>query len=90
VNSMARKLTQRELRWRSGRILRALDGGEEFVITRRGRAIGELRPYGRRQFVSTDQLIAAAKNLPSIDYEELRADLDRYVDQDPTPRFWVD
>ena len=37
-----------------------------------------------------EQLIAAFKGAPSIDYEELRADIDRYVDQDPTPRYWVE
>lgn len=90
MNSMTRKLTQRELRRRSGKILRALDGGEEFVLTRKGRPVGELLPYRGRYFVPAEQLIAAAKGLPAIDYEEFRADIDRYVDQDPTPRYWVD
>lgn len=90
MNSMTRKLTQRELRRRSGRILRALDGGEEFVLTRKGKPVGELRPIKRRQFVPTDQLIAALKNVPSIDYEELRADLDAVADPDPTPRYWLE
>jgi antitoxin (DNA-binding transcriptional repressor) of toxin-antitoxin stability system len=83
---MTRKLTHRELRRHSRKVLRALDGGEEFVFTRKGRPVGELRPY-RRYFVPTEHLIARAKNLPSINYEEFRADVDRYVDQDPTPRF---
>jgi len=68
----------------------ALDGGEDFIVTRNGKPVGELRPYKRRQFVPTKQLIAAFKGAPTIDYEELRADIDRYVDQDPTPRYWVD
>jgi prevent-host-death family protein len=84
---MTRKLTQREFRNNSGEVMRALDEGEDFIVTRNGRPIGELRPFKRRQFVPTKQLIAAFKNVPGIDYEELRADIDRYVDQDPTPRF---
>lgn len=84
---MTRKLTQRELRNDSGEVMRALDAGEDFIVTRNGRPVGELRPYRPRQFVRADKLIAAFKNVPSIDYEELRADIDRCVDQDPTPRF---
>lgn len=84
---MTRKLTQRELRRKSGEVMCALDEGEDFLITRKGKPIGELRPYGRRQFVPTKQVVAAFKNAPSIDYEQFRADIDRYVDQGPTPRF---
>ncbi len=84
---MTRKLTQRELRNNSGEVMRALDAGEDFIVTRNGKPVGELRPYLRRQFVPTKQIVAAFKNVPSIDYEELRADLDAVVDQDPTPRF---
>jgi antitoxin (DNA-binding transcriptional repressor) of toxin-antitoxin stability system len=92
VNSMTRKLTQRELRWRSGKILRALDGGEEFVVTRKGKPIGELRPIRRRKgpFIPKEEFIALFAGAPDIDYEQLREDIDRYVDQDPTPRYWVD
>lgn len=87
---MKRKLTQRELRSNSGEVMRALDDGEDFIVTRNGRPVGELRPYKRRQLVPTKRLIAAFEGAPSIDYEELRADIDRHVDQDPTPRRWVD
>ena len=89
--SMTRKLTQRELRNNSGEMMRALDAGEDFVVTRNGKPVGELRPYKRRQFVpgkSSSSLRSKAHR--SIDYEELRADIDRYVDQDPTPRYWVE
>jgi len=87
---MTKKLTQRELRNNSGEVMRALDAGEDFIVTSNGKPVGELRPYRRRQFVPTKQLIAAFQNVPSIDYEELRADLDAVADQDPTPRYWVE
>jgi prevent-host-death family protein len=87
---MSKGLTQRELRNNSGEIMRELDKGKDFVVTRNGRPVGELRPYKRRQFVPTRQLIAAFQNVPGIDYEELRADLDAVVDQNPTPRYWVE
>jgi len=90
ATTMTRKLTQRELRNDSGEIMRALDGGEDFIVTRNGKPVGELRPYRQRQFVPTKELIEAFQGAPSIDYEELRADLDRYVDQDPTPRYLVE
>jgi len=67
--------------------MRALDRGESFVVTRNGTPVGELRPYGRRQFVPAEQVIAAFAHVPGIDYEQLRADIDAHVDQDPTPRY---
>ena len=38
---MARSITQRELRNESGEIMRALDRGESFVVTRNGRRLSE-------------------------------------------------
>jgi prevent-host-death family protein len=86
IDPMARELTQRELRNNSGEIMRALDRGESFVVTRRGVPVGELKPIGRRQFVSTAALLESLAKLPPIDYEQFRADVDAFVDQDPTPR----
>jgi prevent-host-death family protein len=83
---MTRELTQRELRNKSGEIMRALDRGEDFVITRNGSPVGELRPYRRRQFVPRDVVVATFKGAPHIDYEEFRADVDAILDHDPTPR----
>lgn len=83
---MARELTQRELRNQSGEIMRALDRGEDFIVTRNGTAVGELRPLRRRQFVLTDEVLAAFAALEPIDLDRLRADIDAIVDQDPTPR----
>ena len=85
---MTRELTQRELRNQSGEIMRALDRGEDFVVTRNGKPVGELRPIRPRQFVPKEALLAAFAGAPKIDYERLRADIDAVVDQDPTPRFW--
>jgi len=66
--------------------MRALDAGEDFIVTRNGRPVGELRPYRRRQFMSRQAFIELFAGSPHIDYEQFRADIDRYVDQDPTPR----
>lgn len=66
--------------------MRALDRGEEFIVTRNGVPVGELKPIRKRRFVPAEVAIAMFGGAPRIDYEQFRADLDRYVDQDPTPR----
>jgi prevent-host-death family protein len=79
---VAEIITQRELRNDSGDIMRRLDHGEAFVVTRNGVPVGELVPLRRRRFVSREAVLAAFANAPSIDGSKLREDLDRYVDQD--------
>ncbi|MGC1852575.1 MAG: hypothetical protein WA687_09080 [Solirubrobacterales bacterium] len=36
------------------------------------------------------ELAEALAGIPRIDYEQLRADIDAVVDQDPTPRYLVE
>jgi len=83
---VAKQLTQRELRNNSGEIMRALDRGEQFVVTRRGVPVGELVPVGRKRVVSATALLDALAGGPQIDPKRFKADLDKFVDQDPTPR----
>lgn len=83
---MAREITQRELRNGSGEIMRALDRGESFVVTRNGVPVGELAPVRTRQFVSSGAAVAAFASAPSIAPDRFRADIDAALDQDPTPR----
>jgi prevent-host-death family protein len=83
---VSRELTQRELRNESGEIMRALDRGESFVITRRGVPVGELSPVGRRRRVSADALLDAFEKAQPIDVDRLRSDLDALAEQDPEPR----
>lgn len=83
---MARELTQRELRNESGEIMRALDHGESFVVTRNGVPVGELIPLRERQFVNAETVVAAFGGAPRIDPDRFRADLDAVIDQDPLPR----
>jgi len=84
--SMAREITQRELRNDSGEIMRALDRGESFVVTRNGVAVGELVPLRRRRFVPAEAAVAAMSGAAPVDVERFRADVDTVVNQDPTPR----
>ena len=70
--------------------MRALDLGESFIVTRNGKPVGELRPIRPRQFVPAARLQAALRGVGPIDPDELRADVDAILDQDPTPRVWQD
>jgi antitoxin (DNA-binding transcriptional repressor) of toxin-antitoxin stability system len=83
---MRRRITQRELRNDSGRILRALDRGKTFVITRNGVPVGELIPLRGRTFVPADIAVAAFVGSPPIRFKRFRRDVDGLIDQDPTPR----
>jgi antitoxin (DNA-binding transcriptional repressor) of toxin-antitoxin stability system len=83
---MAREITQRQLRNDSGEIMRELDGGESFVVTRNGAPVGELAPIPRRRLVSATVALAAFKGAAPIDPARFRADVDRALDQDATPR----
>lgn len=83
---MARQVSQRELRNQSGEIMRGLDDGERFIVTRRGVPVGELTPVGRKRTVSTAALLEAFTDVPAIGVERLREDLDAVAEQDPTPR----
>lgn len=82
---MTRTISQREFRNDSGEILRALDRGEDFVVTRNGVPVGELRP-ARRRFVSREVLVETLRHAPRIDAAQFRADLDAQLDQDAEPR----
>lgn len=83
-----REITQRQLRNESGEIMRDLDRGESFVVTRNGTPVGELVPIRRRRFVPADVAIAAFSGVGHIDHKRFRANVDRYVDQDATPTAW--
>ena len=83
---MSRSITQRELRNQSGAIMRALDRGESFLVTRNGVPVGELSPVRRGRFVSADNVMAAFTRAPAIDRQRFRQDVDAALDQDATPR----
>lgn len=82
---MSTTISQRELRNNSGGIMRALERGEEFIITRNGVPVGELRPV-RRQFVSRAAIAAALSGAPPIDAKRFRDDVDATLDQSVEPR----
>lgn len=83
---MGREITQRELRNESGEIMRALDRGEAFVVTRNGVPVGELIPVRDRTFVRAERAIAAFAGAPRVNLKQFRNDVDALVSQTPSPR----
>ncbi len=86
ISPVSREISQRELRNDSGEIMRKLDEGETFIVTRNGVPVGELSPLRRRRFVAAEAAVAVFRAAPSVDYERFRADLDMAASQNPSPR----
>jgi prevent-host-death family protein len=82
----SKKISQRELRNESGRIMRALDKGSSFIVTRNGVPVGELIPVRQRTFVPADVAVSAFADAPRVDLERFRTDVDDVLDQNPVPR----
>jgi prevent-host-death family protein len=86
VVAVAREITQRELRNDSGEIMRELDRGESFLVTRNGVPVGELSPIRRRRLVAAAVAVEAFAGAGPVDPERFRADVDRTLDQNAAPR----
>ena len=83
---MSRRITQRELRNDSGRIMRALDKGTAFIVTRNGVPVGELSPLKQRTFVRAETAQAAFAGAPRVARRRFRRDVDARLNQNATPR----
>jgi putative addiction module component (TIGR02574 family) len=59
---MAESITQTDLSNKCGEIMRRLDQGESFVVTRNGTPVGELTPLRRHRFVNAVAAVAIFKN----------------------------
>ena len=88
TNPEPREITQRELRNESGAIMRAVERGESFTITRNGTRVGRLLPLRRRTFVPREEVLATFRTGPVLDAERFRDDIDADIDQDPVERDW--
>jgi antitoxin (DNA-binding transcriptional repressor) of toxin-antitoxin stability system len=82
---MASEITQRQLRNDSGAIMRGLDEGQTYVVTRNGVPVGELAPLRRHRFISADAAVDLFRNAPGLELGRLGADLDRVASQDFEP-----
>lgn len=72
-------MSVRELRNSGGDVLRRVEHGERIVITRDGTPVAELRPLPRAG-VGPAELIRRRKNLPPVNPEALRRDIDDLID----------
>jgi prevent-host-death family protein len=72
-------VTIRELRNHGGRVLERIARGESLTVTLDGRPVAELRPI-RATGVSAATLLNRRQNLPHIDPERFRSDIDRALD----------
>jgi prevent-host-death family protein len=88
ADSMRHEITQRELRNDSGVIMRGVERGESYTITRNGTPIGRLIPLRRRTFVPREQVMATFATAAVVDPDRLHADLDAAIEQDPFDRDW--
>jgi len=84
--AMDQEITQRQLRNNSGEIMRGLDNGASYVVTRNGVPVGELAPLRRYRFVRVETVKAIFQGAPGVELDRLREDLDRQASQDLEPR----
>jgi antitoxin (DNA-binding transcriptional repressor) of toxin-antitoxin stability system len=83
---MTTSISQRELRNDSGEIMRRLDAGETFIVTRAGVPVGQLSPFRRQRFVTAAAVAEVFAGAPSIDPDHFRFDLDAVADPTIEPR----
>jgi prevent-host-death family protein len=75
---MPTTISQRELRNDSGAIMRRVERGERFTVTRNGIPVAELVPHDptasvrRPQFVRVAEIAAGLNGLPDWDAEKFR------------------
>jgi len=84
-----RHITQREMRNDSAAIFRAIEDGESFVLTRNGTPIAQVIPIRKRTFVPRDDVLRAFAHVPEIDYAQMRAEMDEFINQYPREDPWV-
>ncbi|WP_326545328.1 type II toxin-antitoxin system prevent-host-death family antitoxin [Mycolicibacterium sp. ND9-15] len=73
-------VTVRDLLDGGEELLRRVEHGESVVVTRDGTPVAELRPL-RRPSVSPVELVRRRKNLPRVNPDAVRRDIDNAIDQ---------
>ncbi len=75
-------ITQRELRNSSAAVMDAVEAGETYHITRNGVEVAELRPLPRRRRGSAEELVIRHRQLPRVDYAQMRREADEIFGDD--------
>jgi prevent-host-death family protein len=75
---MPETIPQRQLRNDSGEIMRRVEAGESFVITRNGKPVADLVPHGRepKRRKTLREFQEDMRKLPPIDVEQWYRDRD--------------
>ncbi|MGH3801724.1 MAG: type II toxin-antitoxin system Phd/YefM family antitoxin [Pseudonocardiaceae bacterium] len=73
------EVTVRELRNHGGEVIDRVAGGETVTVTRAGKRVAELRPLERPPLKAT-VLLSRWRQVPRVDPQELRADIDAVID----------
>lgn len=69
----------RDLRNHGGDVVDRAARGDRLTITRSGKPVAQLGPLTREP-MSLDMILSRRRNIPSVDPDQLRADLDRALD----------
>jgi prevent-host-death family protein len=69
----------RELRNHGGEVVDRVAAGERLTVTRSGKPVAELRPLGRPA-VRAEVLLERWRQLPRLDADQLRQDVDAILD----------
>lgn len=94
---MSQTIGQRELRNDNAEIMRRVERGESFVVTRNGKPIADLVPHqvdreSSRRSVTAAELISELRELPPIDvdrwYRERAEDDEIFGPDDPLQDPW--
>lgn len=72
------KVSVRQLRNEGGKVLDRVERGESITVTRDGRDVAELTAVHRA--LSAEALVLRWRDLPRVDAERLRRDLDEVLD----------
>lgn len=90
------QISQRELRNDNAMVVRRVEAGESFTVTRRGVPVADLVPHGTRPrvdtyFTPTTEIVAAFEDAPPVDAEAWMRDIreldEWFADDDRDP--WV-
>jgi prevent-host-death family protein len=73
------EVSVRELRNHGGDVIDRVVRGEHLTVTRDGKPVAQLVPLGKPS-LSVDTLLRRWRNLPPVDPQRFRRDIDAFID----------
>ncbi|MDA2813319.1 PhdYeFM domain-containing protein [Nocardiopsis sp. RSe5-2] len=71
-------ITQREFDDNTSAVIDAAVNGETFHVTRNGVEVVEVRPLAPKRRITAADLVASHRDLPPIDYAQMRREADEF------------